>query len=275
MSLFNWAELQHLRYVPPGRGPGSAVDWDAHADMYTVVSELEEATTLRQLDAFPTTAQDTVLDIGCGPGRIAIPMAARAASVTAMDNAPQMLEACRARANTAGVTNLIPLGLDWQDAVAGQNVAQHDVVICSRTAALGSVERLSSFARKRVAVITWANAPSIPTIIDRLFDPDADPSRATPDRRLGYNVLMNIVYDQGYEPNVHIVDDDLTRDFPTAEEEYAYLRRLRSGALDAHDLARFQRGVDRCSTVLPGGGRRFHVRTRSVVIWWDVDTPVL
>lgn len=276
--FINWAELQHMRYVPPGHGPGGDVCWDDHATMYSKMAAMEAEYTEHQVNAFGCAPTDTVLDIGCGPGRITVPMARRAASVTALDNSGPMLDACRANCEAAGVANVRTLQLSWHDAVAGENVALHDIVVCSRTVALSDLERVSTFARKRVAMIVWANAPSIPPILDRLFEgaqdrPLGGPRGRPVDRRLAYNVSYNLVYDLGYEPNLAIVPDGFSRTFGSAEEQYSYLRDLRPMKAGAEAEAAFRANVDRFTTVNADGSRTFRVETRSVVMWWDVERP--
>ena len=46
---------------------------------------------------------DAVLDLGCGPGNLAIPLAQAGMAVTALDPEPQMLEAAQAMAASAGL----------------------------------------------------------------------------------------------------------------------------------------------------------------------------
>jgi SAM-dependent methyltransferase len=46
----------------------------------------------------------TALDLGCGPGRCAVPLAQRGFTVTAVDRTPYFLGKAKARARTAGVT---------------------------------------------------------------------------------------------------------------------------------------------------------------------------
>ena len=65
--------------------------WDRAADMYKQMAAMEKSYTVGFLDAFETRPTDTVLDVGCGPGRISVPMAQRAKSVTSVDSAQRML----------------------------------------------------------------------------------------------------------------------------------------------------------------------------------------
>ena len=55
------------------------------------MAAMEREYTFAQLDAFDTSPEDTVLDVGCGPGRISVLMAQRAKSVTAIDSSEKML----------------------------------------------------------------------------------------------------------------------------------------------------------------------------------------
>lgn len=52
------------------------------------------------------TSTDDVLDVACGPGLVACALAPHARHVTGIDMTPRMLEEARAKAETAGVTNV-------------------------------------------------------------------------------------------------------------------------------------------------------------------------
>jgi len=59
------------------------------------------------------SARDRVLDLGCGTGQVAVPLAARVGVVFALDPEPDMLTELRARVRAAGVVNVLPvLGAD-------------------------------------------------------------------------------------------------------------------------------------------------------------------
>ena len=275
MPVINWRALQSLaapaRPAPPAPGVGARENiWDRSADMYREMAAMERAFTLPQLDVLPVGPEDTVLDIGCGPGRIAVPMAQRARSVTAIDTSEKMLAHCRANAQAAGAKNLDARLLDWLEAVPGENLAVHDVAIGCRSVGLSDLEKLSAFARQTAVVIAFANAPSIPEILGELFDGATERPPFQPpaqDRRLGYNVMFNIVYDLGYEPNLRIFPDGFTADFP--DREAAYARLLPLSPVPVTDLARFRANADRCLTQNPDGTVTFLRETRSFVMWWD------
>jgi SAM-dependent methyltransferase len=274
--LVNWEEIRQLTMPPgPPRDSGGGGNmWDNSAEMYNQMARMEKTYTLNQLNAFDTAKTDTVLDIGCGPGRISVPMAQRAKSVTSLDSAEKMLAYCQQNAKEAGVTNLKPLLLDWKDVVPGKNLEQHDIVVASRSPAMNDLQKTSALARKYVVVIAWANAPNIPTIIGDLFKgvPEARPTPPMRmDRRIGYNVNYNIIYDAGYDPNVRIVTDGFTADFESREKAYAELWKLRQVPGEIPNI--FRQNTDRWLTE-NRNGVTFRRETRSFVIWWEPKTAV-
>jgi SAM-dependent methyltransferase len=270
--LINWEELRELLPQGPSRDTegGSGSVWDSGAEMYDRMAKMEKSYTLNQINAFDTTTEDTVLDIGCGPGRISVPMAQRAKSVTALDSSEKMLAYCQQNAKEAGVSNLRTCLLDWKKAVPGSDLEPHDIVIASRSPGMNDIQKLSSLARKYVVVIAWANAPNIPMILGDLFKGVEETRRTPPmriDRRVGYNVTYNIIYDAGYDPNIKIVTDGFTRDFASRDEAYAELWLLRKAPGEIPHL--FKRNVDQWLTGNKNDGFTFRRETRSFVIWWE------
>jgi len=58
------------------------------------------------VDAFGLTADDVVVDLGCGTGQLALPMAERVRSVVAVDPEPDMLSRARAAGTERGTANV-------------------------------------------------------------------------------------------------------------------------------------------------------------------------
>jgi SAM-dependent methyltransferase len=280
-GIINWEELRLLTMPPEaarmaaGKG-GNMFDTDQSANMYNRMAGMEKIYTLNQINCFETKKKDTVLDIGCGPGRISVPMAQRAKSVTSLDQSSKMLAHCKRNAEAAGVKNLKLLQLDWSDAVLGKNLQQHDIVIASRSVGMNDIQKISSFARKYVVVIAWANAPNIPMIISDLFVGVGD-GRRFPlmqiNRNLGYNVSYNTIYDAGYDPNIRIVVDGFTKDFTTKNEAYEYLWQLQETGIQA-PIPVFKKNVDKWLSKNKDGGITFRRETKSFVIWWEPKIAV-
>ncbi len=271
--LFNWAELQRVNRPPMQRQqPGEENRWDGHSYMYNRIASMEKIYTLNQINAFETLSTDTVLDCGCGPGRITVPMAKRAKSVTAMDSAEKMLDYCKENVAAEGLDNVNFKFLDFHDAEPGKNIELHDIVVCSRSEGFSDLQKLSSLSKRLVAIVSWANAPCVPDILYDIFVGTNGQSRLggpPGDRRLGYNVMFNIVYDLGYEPNVHIVPDGFTQTFLSYEEAYTEMRKL--GQVDDDKLDRFKSNLNQWLTENEDGTVTFLRETRSVVIWWEVN----
>ena len=74
-----------------------------------------------------------VLDLGCGAGSYAIPLARAARLVTALDISPVMLERLRNSAAELGITNINYEERDWAEYDICE---QFDIVFCSRSPAL-------------------------------------------------------------------------------------------------------------------------------------------
>lgn len=98
----------------------------------------------------------TVLDVGCGAGTLAIPLARRIASVTALDFSRVMLELLRRSCVEEGITNITTIHGSWSDDWEQLGVGSHDVAIASRSLVArdlrDAVEKLNRAARKRVVV---------------------------------------------------------------------------------------------------------------------------
>lgn len=283
--LINWEELMTINRtrLPFANKPPSGNIWDENADMYNQISDMEKPYTPNQINVFETLPTDTVLDVGCGPGRITVPMSRRAAKVTAIDTSERMLDYCRRNVQLANAKNVDIRHVDWETAELGKELEPHDIVIACRSIGMDNLAKLSRFARRLAVVITWANAPAIPQIIGDLFkgtyrDGYESPIRPM-DRRLGYNLMYNIVYDLGYEPNINIVTDGYTRNYPSREAAYDDLAKLQKihvqtqgmHLMDENKRNIFRQNADRWLTENEDGGVTFKRESRLMVLWWETQ----
>ncbi len=154
--------------MPKPKRPGP--DWNQIADFYSAFTLCELDDTRAYFDAIGLDGADSVLDVCCGPGRASIAAAERGCAVTGIDSAERMLAHARENAAACGVGERCTFVLqDWGQVLPGQNVKVHDVVFAARCGAMMDVAKLSSLARKTVAVQIFADAPSIPALQGVLF----------------------------------------------------------------------------------------------------------
>lgn len=74
---------------------------------------------------------ETLLDVGCGNGAIALEIAGRVRQVYGLDYSRGMLQALMEDAAARGLTNVAPIHLAWEDDWADVPVC--DVVVASRS----------------------------------------------------------------------------------------------------------------------------------------------
>jgi SAM-dependent methyltransferase len=96
----------------------------------------------------------SILDIGCGAGTLALPLASRVAAITALDISDRMLEILTQRCQEANIRTIRTIQASWDDDWDALGIGTHDVVIASRSfysddlaLAIAKVNRL---ARERV-----------------------------------------------------------------------------------------------------------------------------
>lgn len=303
-GLVNWKALRDLKFaslmrrVPQKdgesgdkRAEGGGVDWDEVANMYNEMTRMEARSTVQAISLLPITGEDSVLDIGCGPGRLIVPLAKIARSVTGVDAFAQMLNFARQNAQSAGLKNVKFLQKSWLDDDAPGMIGKHDVVIASRSVGLGDIEKLNKIAKKYVVLMCFFES-SLREIWQGFLQGVAEPKQRLDlsgrqnlasvrdineqkrreearenDRMFGYNVSFNMLYDMGANPNVHIVQDIYEKEFASREEAYEHFRF--AGEIPADKERIYRANVDKY-LMQTASGWRFERRARSYVMWWDV-----
>ena len=105
------------RQHPERSGPAW---WSTRSRSYTLRTGGErgkrrQAQVLQLLEqARFVNRQAEVLDIGCGPGNVALPVARHVKKVVALDPSEDMLAQLRARATAEGITNIETVCMPWE-----------------------------------------------------------------------------------------------------------------------------------------------------------------
>ena len=263
-GLINWDALGEMMMPPPAV---SVNMWnnDEAAAHYDHFSKLEDDYTKLQIEAMHLTPSETVLDIGCGPGRISVPAAAQAKSVTALDGSEFMLDCVRTNAKSAGVSNIDYVHLRWEEVEVGKNVQPHDIVVVSRTEAMRELEKVNAVAQKRVYMFLF-HGPTLKHFSDELMDGvrQAGPRPPMKPFMAGHVLLFNRLAAMGIDVNVEYLPDGFTKLYASREAAYQDLQWL--GVPDDKQ-ERFRQNVDRF-LIPEKDGFRLLRETKTAVLWW-------
>ena len=209
--IIDWNELWKALHVSsPERAEkdrNPAAHWDKRAAAYRRVTRDERSATEQELAILGVQSGETVLDMGAGTGRLAVPVARTAAHVTALDPSEGMLAILRERMTAEGLTNYSCLRKRWEDAVIGKDIEPHDVVIAAFSLGFydlaAALEKLDAAARRAVYLFWHAGEwrdPDEMALYRAVFGEEATMRKGYPD----YIYPVNILHDAGIYPNIRI-----------------------------------------------------------------------
>jgi SAM-dependent methyltransferase len=210
---------------------------------------------------------DTVLDIGAGTGRWAVPLARRARRVTALDPSPSMLEELRATLGALDLTNVDIVEGAWPLTT----VEAHDVTLCSH-AMYGSPD-LETFVRRMVEVTRrrcylLIRAPTADGVMAEAATRVWGQPNDSPNFVVAYNVLLEL----GLRPNVlfdpHLWDPWTSPSIDSALAEIK--RRLGIAESSGHDAYLRDLLHRRLTPSAIEGGVVWPRAIQSALVYWDV-----
>ncbi|HTP27183.1 MAG TPA: class I SAM-dependent methyltransferase [Anaeromyxobacteraceae bacterium] len=166
--------------------------WDQRAPSFARVAA-RNGYVERMLEVMAPEPSWTVLDVGSGAGTLAVPLARRVSSVTALDFSPRMLELLHDRCAEERLGNVSPILGSWEDDWARLGIGSFDVAIASRSLAVddlqGALLKLDRAARRRVFV----TAPAGEGPVDRrVLEAVGRPYTPGPDYIYAYNMLHQL-----------------------------------------------------------------------------------
>lgn len=206
----------------------------------------------------------TALDMGCGSGNLAIPLAERLEKVWACDFASEMLRLLKEAASEAGVEKKISArklawGDDWS------RVPRADLVICSRamdaTDMQGALAKMCAKAKLRCCLTLHAGGFFIDGGLRAAL------GRPAPVPRPGYLYAVNMLAQMGYYAKVDFLETQGGLEY-AGVEEFVGSVRWRVGELTRAEEGRVRRYAER----LPrgeGGRIRHRHEFRWAFLAWE------
>lgn len=261
----DWALLRANAFADKGWKSKSAGDWDKKASSFAGRNKSNSYVD-HFISHLPLQAKLTVLDIGCGPGTLAIPIAQKVSSVTALDFSSGMLTTLKQLAVEADVTNITTVQAAWEDDWHERNVSSHDIAIASRSMSVHDLEmainKINSFANKYVFLSDRIGSTPFEVgafeALGREFSPGPD-----------YIYTLNTLYSMGIYPNVSVISLEQDSTFSSFDEAVASFKWMFNNLSPEEEilLNKFveKRIIERTAERIVV---RRHTPPKWAIIWW-------
>lgn len=299
-----WRRLDGRR-----RKPDSQDHWDERAKSFSFKDAPD--TYLRSfISKAGITGKETVLDMGCGTGSLAVALAAMGCSVVAADFSKGMLDRLHSKAAERGMLleretsgfgsddfpagdfetcpfevragKILPLHMSWEEDWANYGLEEGsvDVAVASRSVIThdleDSLKKLSAVARERACVTVCTGvSPRVDARVARAMGLELE-------RHNDALFVFGIVSDLGYEPTVSYIHSPRTKSYISPDEAYYSLLRTRDYLADTADQISVEESACRLRSFLADhlveieedGAKCWTLDQPRVVPWafisWDV-----
>lgn len=213
--------------------------------------------------------ESTVLDVGGGGGRYALPFALKCREVTVVEPSPSMVSVLQSSAKDAGIENVRIVEQTWEDA----KVAQHSVAFCANVVyGVGEIEsfvrKLHDAASEIVAVVVYYDAPL--SMMSPLWE------AVHQERRINLPALpelLPVLWEMEIYPNVVTLPGATRPSAPSLDLAIQFARHFLYIEPDSEKDARLEQVARAMAVQTPDGGytlRAANMRPQAVV-WWRKD----
>ena len=213
--------------------------------------------------ASKVTPHTTVLDVGGGAGRLALPLALRCRHVTVVEPSESMVAELGDGAREAGISNLAVVQGPWEEAEA----ETADVVLCSHVVygvadVVSFVEKLSAYAKERVLMFmespqAWLSPFWSAVHLEERVDLPALPE------------LLNVLWEKGIYPDLEMLEKRAPQAFESREAAMEQLRGRLYVSPGSKQERRLLAAADELLVETPEGltVRGAHDRRQGLVSW--------
>ncbi len=229
IKAINFGQLYREHLARSGRVFKTPSEWDAKAaDMRTNVLDSEYRTDF--VSRVQCQADDTVLDVGCGPGTIGLALAPKVKKVYGLDYSQGMLDAMLENAVELKVSNVEPILVSWEDDWSAVPVC--DIAVVSRASIVAdmddALDKLNQHARKKVYMTQLVGGRFVSREIEELLGRE---DRSFPD----HMYIMNMLYQRNIYPTLDYIESASRLAGSTSLDELIDKVRWSFGELSVED----------------------------------------
>jgi SAM-dependent methyltransferase len=222
----DWNEVwkaRQLRHEAAKMFKDPTHDWDRreNAQRYNENSKGEfDARVMMTIAGLRITPQSRVLDIGAGPGTLAIPLALRVKEITAIEPGKGMVDLLNENMKKEGITNITCIEKRWEDIDIKNDLSgKYDIVLSSLSLTMDdirqSLAKMDTASSEYVYIYWFADPPFWekmyidlwPALHDEMYypGPKAD-------------CLFNVLYQMEIYPNIEMLPLDKIYRFSTRKK---------------------------------------------------------
>lgn len=217
MALIDWNLVWNTEITVSDRqrlNQGSF--WDVAIESRQKFDGFSESLTDFQIGCVALKPNETVLEIGPGHGRLTVPLARTARSVTVVDPSASMLSKLQENAEQAKVENIRALNRTWESIEIGKDLEQHDVVVASYSLFMMNIRdqlrKMHEIASDRVLLFV-PGEKRIPDAVQEILYGASVSSQYS-----DHIILYNMLYDMGMDASVELLVFDSSKHYSSFDE---------------------------------------------------------
>ena len=199
-----------------------------NAERYDSTSRIEyDERVLITINGLDITKESSVLDIGAGPGTLALPLASRVKEITAIEPGEGMTAILNERMTIDSITIITIIRKRWEDVIPASDLSgQYDIVVASLSLTMEDIRlalrKMNAVSRGSVYLFWFVDMPFWERMYADLWEPlHGLPYYSGPKA----DCLFNVLYQKGIYANVEMLPLKKEYRFTTKDEMTVFFRR--------------------------------------------------
>jgi len=265
-------QIQRSREQSPGRDCARIWESRESALQFWDMCHRERSRIDKTIWETDITPQSRVLDIGAGPGTLAVPFARKVAHVTAIEPAEGMVGVLREKMAEFGVGNISIVQKRWEDVAVKEDLRPpYDVVIASFSLGMedirAAIEKMIAASSRYIYLYHFAGTTSWDRQWSELW-PKLHGREYQPGPKC--DVLYNVLYQMGIYPNILTFRLDHPQRYSSPEEAERALAP--QAQVESDEQREILRDYLKGALKEDDGGLMLPRSSVRVKMWWEMGS---